>query len=201
VVIYEVLSGQSPSPKGGNFSDLMKAVEGKRPERSQGKDGELFTNDIWVILELCWKDRPRDRISASAALLRVEEHPPLSRPFFNVTAMASRIYSAGTGRIPIPVCFLRLALDPPLLTLAFSQDRQLHVGTTDSLFHHEQLIRGGDGLGAPRYTPQVPRRGCRLLASSSKGRLFASKVRNKNQEIAITVRLAHGSRTESQDHK
>ena len=201
VVIYEVLSGQSPFPKGGSLSVLMKALEGKRPERPQGKDEELFTDDIWDTLELCWKHRLRDRISASAALLRLEEHPPLSKPFFNVTAMASRIYLAGTGRIPIPVCFLRLALNPPLLTLAFSHDRQLHLGTTDFLFHHGQPIRGGDGLGAPGYTPQVPRRGCRLLASSSKGRLFTSKVHNKNQEIAITVRLAHGSRTESQDHK
>ena len=102
VVIYEVLSGRSPFP-----SVLTKALEGKRPERPQGKDGELFTDGICNILELCWKDQPRDRISASAALLRLEEHPPLSRSFFNVAAMASRIYSAVASRIPIPVCFFR----------------------------------------------------------------------------------------------
>jgi serine/threonine protein kinase len=156
VVIYEVLSGQSPFPKSGSFSDLMKAVEGKRPERPQGKDGELFTDDIWDILELCWKHQPRDRIGASAALLRLEGHPPLSRPFFNVAAMASRIYSAMTGRIPIPVRFLHPTLGPPLLTLALSQDRQLRVGTTDSQFHHGQLIQGGDGLDAPGEGSKLP---------------------------------------------
>jgi serine/threonine protein kinase len=71
MVIYEVLSGRVP------FVAPMKALGGKRPIRPQGKRGTLFTDDIWDMLELCWKQQPRDRISASAVLLRLEKHPPL----------------------------------------------------------------------------------------------------------------------------
>ena len=47
-------------------------------------------------------------------------------------------------------------LGPPLIALALSQDRQLHTGTTDSQFHHEQLIQGEDGWDAPGESSESP---------------------------------------------
>jgi hypothetical protein len=85
MVMYEVLSGQWP------FAHLqsplivaLRVIRGNRPRRPQGKEGELFTDEIWDILELCWKPQPRDRISASAVLLRLEKHPPPPMPPSNI---------------------------------------------------------------------------------------------------------------------
>jgi serine/threonine protein kinase len=80
MVIYEVLSGQRPFTTGRNSSLWEDSEWGERPERPQGERGKLFTDEIWGILELCWKHQPHDRISASAVLLRLERHPPLSWP-------------------------------------------------------------------------------------------------------------------------
>ena len=84
MVIYEVLSGQMPFAKYHDVRAMSKVLEGERPRRPQGERGKLFTNNIWGMLELCWKPQPRDRISASAVLLRLEEHPPLLMPSPNV---------------------------------------------------------------------------------------------------------------------
>jgi serine/threonine protein kinase len=84
MVMYEALSGQWPFAEYENNNIVMrKIIEGIRPRRPQGKEGELFTDDIWDTLELCWKPQPRDRISASTALLRLEKHPPLPMPSSN----------------------------------------------------------------------------------------------------------------------
>jgi serine/threonine protein kinase len=77
MVIYEVLSGQAPFAPYEYTTAVLKIVEGERPERPQGEEGRLFTDDIWDTLGLCWKHQPHDRISASAVLLRLEGHPPL----------------------------------------------------------------------------------------------------------------------------
>jgi hypothetical protein len=67
---------------------LSRSDEDYRGQASQETPREkketLFTDDIWDILELCWKPQPRDRISASAVLLRLEKHPPLPMPSSNV---------------------------------------------------------------------------------------------------------------------
>ena len=85
MVIHEVLSGQRPFTEIKHASEIMYAIlDGMRPRRPRGKKGGLFTDDIWETLELCWKEQPRDRISASAVLLRLEGHPPLLRPSPNV---------------------------------------------------------------------------------------------------------------------
>jgi hypothetical protein len=85
MVMYEVLSGQLPFADYKNpYVIPLKIVEGNRPGRPQGKEGELFTDEIWDILELCWKPQPRDRISASAVLLRLGEHPSPPMPSSNI---------------------------------------------------------------------------------------------------------------------
>ena len=83
MVIYEVISGERPFAAYPTIAVAGKVLNGDRPNRPQGKKGELFTDDIWDTLELCWKYQPHDRISASAVLLRLEGHPPLPMPSSN----------------------------------------------------------------------------------------------------------------------
>ena len=83
VVIYEVLSAQAQSVTCRHPAYMLKALGGERPRRPQGKEGELFTDEIWGILELCWTHQPHDRISANIVLLDLEGHPPLLRPSSN----------------------------------------------------------------------------------------------------------------------
>ena len=80
MVIYEVLSGKRPFATDKDSVIARMILDGHRPRRPQGKEGGLFTDDIWGALELCWKDQPQDRISVSAILRPLEGHPPLLRP-------------------------------------------------------------------------------------------------------------------------
>jgi serine/threonine protein kinase len=83
MVIYEVLAGLKPFVQNGDSVVRWKVRDGKRPSRPQGDGGRLLTDDIWDILELCWKHQPCNRISASVVLLRLERHPPLLMPHSN----------------------------------------------------------------------------------------------------------------------
>jgi len=81
MVIYEVLSGRTPFASYSLFAIMSKVLDGERPKRLRGSAGNLFTDDIWGTLELCWKQHPGDRISAEAVLLRLERIPsPLGPP-------------------------------------------------------------------------------------------------------------------------
>ena len=68
MVIYEVLSGQSPFPSCGAGTVILKVLDGERPARPQGAEGTRFTDAIWGMLECCWKPRPQDRPSVEAVL-------------------------------------------------------------------------------------------------------------------------------------
>jgi hypothetical protein len=83
MVMYEVLSGKAPFSQCSQPAVLLKVLDGERPSRPQGEEGEQFTDDIWGVLERCWKHYPRDRISARTVLLRLERQAPLQRPTFN----------------------------------------------------------------------------------------------------------------------
>jgi len=81
MVIYEVLSGQMPFSQDRDAETMLRVLDGTRPRRPQGNVGELFTDGIWEILELCWKHQPGDRISAEEVLLRLEQiRSPLRLP-------------------------------------------------------------------------------------------------------------------------
>jgi len=73
MVIYEVVSGQKPFASLEGLAVIRKVLYGKRPGRPRGEGGKLFTDGIWRILELCWKRRPGDRISAKTVLRGLEE--------------------------------------------------------------------------------------------------------------------------------
>ena len=75
MVIYQVLSGRMPFFQVRPLEVMYHVVDGRYPGRPQGNVGKLFTDDIWEILELCWKHQPGDRISAKDVLLRLERIP------------------------------------------------------------------------------------------------------------------------------
>ena len=90
MVIYEVLSGQTPFAPSKPSSVIWKVLEGQRPERPQGKGGVLFTDDLWRILELCWKHKPEERTKANAVLQCLERTSSLPRPSSNVDSTGMR---------------------------------------------------------------------------------------------------------------
>lgn len=84
MVIYEVLSGQRPFALYGDLTVIQAIVGGERPRRPWGEEGKLFTDDIWGVLECCWKPQPHDRMNAEAVLMGLEERPPLRELSSNV---------------------------------------------------------------------------------------------------------------------
>ena len=80
MVVYEVLSGQPPFAGHRDPEIVLMVVGGKRPERPQGDAGELFTDEIWNMLELCWKQRPSDRPTAKHVLMALRGDLSVSWP-------------------------------------------------------------------------------------------------------------------------
>ena len=68
MVIYEVLSGQKPYAPFKGPVVIRKVLDGERPERPQGEEGKLFTDDMWRVVQLCWEPQPGDRTTAKAVL-------------------------------------------------------------------------------------------------------------------------------------
>ena len=69
MVIYEVLSGQVPFFGRPGPEVVFLVLQGNRPQKLQGSEAELFTDEIWEMLELCWKQKPGDRLSARGVLI------------------------------------------------------------------------------------------------------------------------------------
>ena len=61
MVIYEVLSGQTPFMSLKDFVVMRKVVDGERPARPEGTKGVWFTDDLWGTMELCWATQPDSR--------------------------------------------------------------------------------------------------------------------------------------------
>ena len=80
MLIYEVLSGQTPFAPSKLPAVIRMVLDGQRPERPQGEEGKLFTDAVWRVLQLCWKQKPKERINAKTVLSRLEETPSSSRP-------------------------------------------------------------------------------------------------------------------------
>ena len=74
MVILEVLSGDVPFTRDCNeFMVMKKVLEGERPGRPQGVEGEWFTNDLWETLQACWSPRRKDRPTAEAVFESLTE--------------------------------------------------------------------------------------------------------------------------------
>jgi len=72
MVVYEVLSGQVPFVQDKNLVVIRKVTDGERPARPRGTEGAWFTDDLWGMLELCWRPEPSDRPSIKALLQCLE---------------------------------------------------------------------------------------------------------------------------------
>jgi len=72
MVIYEVLSERVPFAPRDGTAIISKVVDGERPARPEGGEGALFTDDLWWILEDCWKAQPDDRPSLDVVLGRLQ---------------------------------------------------------------------------------------------------------------------------------
>lgn len=80
MVVYEVLSGKVPFDEYGPYVALAKVLGGERPERPKGDAGKLFTDDIWDLVERCWKRNPGDRATAKDVLECLGGSPSSSHP-------------------------------------------------------------------------------------------------------------------------
>ena len=72
MVVYEVLSGQKPFPGYMDITVMQKVIRDERPQRPQGARGVWFNNDIWEMLELCWRAERDDRPSLETLLQCLE---------------------------------------------------------------------------------------------------------------------------------
>ncbi|KAF9784402.1 kinase-like domain-containing protein, partial [Thelephora terrestris] len=66
MVMYEVLSGNLPFHCYKNSAAIGRILRGERPVRPPG---EWFNDDVWNLMEDCWKPNPRDR-SKTTDILR-----------------------------------------------------------------------------------------------------------------------------------
>jgi len=73
MLMYEVLGGEIPFAQATReYSIICEVLGGNRPKRPQGRRGAQFTDELWEILELCWKPRSSDRPSVDTVLQRLE---------------------------------------------------------------------------------------------------------------------------------
>jgi len=61
MVIYEVLSGKVPFASYREYVVMRKVIEGERPERPQGAEGERFADHLWFTLLRCWVQERKGR--------------------------------------------------------------------------------------------------------------------------------------------
>jgi len=75
MVVYEVLSGQTPFAEKTSADVIQMVLNEERPEIPHGDRGKLFTGVIWGVLERCWKHQPNDRTNVEAVLEGLEWNP------------------------------------------------------------------------------------------------------------------------------
>jgi len=78
MVVYEVLSGRAPFALSRVL--VLKVLRGERPERPRGDERGLFTDDIWSVVQRCWKPQPGDRADARTVLLGLNGDTSMLRP-------------------------------------------------------------------------------------------------------------------------
>ena len=96
MVIYEVLSGQVPFSQCMGHAFLLRVMGGERPERPGGAQAVWFTDNLWGLLERCWKRQPHERPTPEALLRYLEgvTQPPRSP---SLTLTMGKDVAAGTG--------------------------------------------------------------------------------------------------------
>ena len=91
MLIYEVLSEEVPFSRYSRYPVVVKILRGERPGRPEGKIGKWFTNEVWDVLESCWKHIPKDRPRIGVVLQCLENASkswiPISRTVAGPQAM------------------------------------------------------------------------------------------------------------------
>ena len=98
MVVYEVLSGQVPFSRHHNYTAVAKVLKGERPARPRGTGG-WFMDDIWSMLERCWRPSPGDRPIIGDVFRRLEKASRSWTPLLLERQLAhrQRIYSYGVS--------------------------------------------------------------------------------------------------------
>ena len=106
MVIYEVLSGRAPFAP--STAPVLKILRGERPSRPQDTRGVWFTDDIWGMLELCWKPQPSDRPSLKTVLQCLQG---VTRPYVdgNIEVDADSDAGSDVTRASDSSTFLRIS--------------------------------------------------------------------------------------------
>ena len=101
MVVYEVLSERVPFSRRKGYDIIGDIINGKRPGRPRGKKGTWFTDDIWSILERCWKPNPGDRPSIREVFRYLEKSSgswtPLPRILASPLSMNSPVLGSETS--------------------------------------------------------------------------------------------------------
>ena len=132
MVIYEVLSGQSPYASCNHLGLVQKTLDGERPRKPEGTEGTRFTDDIWNMLELCWKAQPADRPSLDTVLRSLQD-----------AARPTELPDVDPGMFPLSLP--RLAPQCP----CGIQDHRLHTARTNPKTH--KLTIQGEGRIDDRF--------------------------------------------------
>ena len=134
MVIYEVLSGRAPFVP-SNAPVIWMVLNGQRPERPKGREGALFTDDLWEILGLCWKQQPGERTSAKAVLRCLEKASSLPRLHpdrigIMETSVGEQLDATTSGSSMLSLFHQRSQADHQFPTVV-SQDQQPHIVVVD----------------------------------------------------------------------
>ena len=80
MVIYEVLSGESPFAATHHiYKVVIDVIAGVRPSRPRGTQRAWFTDSLWEMLELCWRREPGDRPHLETVLRCLQGTAPRSK--------------------------------------------------------------------------------------------------------------------------
>ena len=134
MVIYEVLSGRAPFAPANAPPVIWKVLKGERPERPKGKEWALFTDKLWEMLGLCWKQEPGERTTAKAVLQCLEKTSSLPRLHFDATGTVETsvgeqrdAMASGSGMLPL---FHRGSQADPVSSVN-SQDQRPQIVAAD----------------------------------------------------------------------
>jgi len=121
---------------------MWKVLDGKRLGRPQGEERKLFTDAIWRVLELRWKEQPSNRPSVEAVLLCLEGARPSSDVVVDggtdgdcQPGVAERDSSGSDSSMFSPF-HLRVSFIHPW----DSQHRRLHMVVTNARFHRTTVL-------------------------------------------------------------
>lgn len=72
MVIYEVLTGQTPFAGFGGHIVMRIVPDGERPGRPDGVNGTWFTDELWETLGMCWATDAQSRPNIEVVHERLE---------------------------------------------------------------------------------------------------------------------------------